>query len=221
VISLVHFVVRAIRARLFPRPFPGSQRYWIERYATGRNSGPGSYGELAEFKAEVLNDFVRTHDVKSVIEFGCGDGNQLRLASYPRYAGLDVSPQAVARCRETFRCDPTKTFKHVDDYAGERADLALSLDVVFHLVEDKVFAAYMTRLFASAERFVIVYSSNTDERPPGTAPHVRHRKFTRWVDEAAPGWKLVRHIPNRYPCDMATDRGSFADFFFFARTCQT
>jgi SAM-dependent methyltransferase len=216
--SLVHAVVRAIRARWFPKPFPGSERYWIERYATGRNSGPGSYGELAEFKAEVLTDFVRTHAVKSVIEFGCGDGNQLRLASYPRYTGLDVSPQAVALCRERFRSDPTKTFKHVDDYAGERAELALSLDVVFHLVEDEVFAAYMARLFAAADRFVIVYSSNTDEQPPRTAPHVRHRKFTRWVETTAPDWELLRHVPNRYPHDPDTDRGSFADFFIFART---
>ncbi len=57
-------------------PFPGSQDYWVKRYAKGGNSGPGSYSELAKFKASVLNAFVREHGIQSVIEFGCGDGNQ-------------------------------------------------------------------------------------------------------------------------------------------------
>lgn len=60
-----------------------STDYWESRYATGGTSGPGSSGKLAEFKAEVLNSFVRRDNVLSVIEFGCGDGNQLSLASYP------------------------------------------------------------------------------------------------------------------------------------------
>ena len=38
------------------KPFPGSEKYWEKRYIAGGNSGAGSYGKLAEFKAEVLND---------------------------------------------------------------------------------------------------------------------------------------------------------------------
>ena len=63
-------------------PFPGSTKYWQERYATGGDSGVGSYEKFAEFKAEIVNAFVSTYGVTSVIEFGCGDGNQLRLATY-------------------------------------------------------------------------------------------------------------------------------------------
>ena len=37
------------------RRFPGSTDYWVERYQKGGNSGPGSYSELAKFKARVLN----------------------------------------------------------------------------------------------------------------------------------------------------------------------
>ena len=57
-------------------PFPGSDRYWETRYASGRNSGVGSYGGFAEFKAETINSFVSSCNVTSVIEFGCGDGNR-------------------------------------------------------------------------------------------------------------------------------------------------
>jgi ubiquitin C len=36
--------------------FPGSGSFWETVYREGGTSGPGSYGRLAEFKAEVLND---------------------------------------------------------------------------------------------------------------------------------------------------------------------
>jgi hypothetical protein len=45
----------------------------------------GSYGKFAAFKAEVLNAFVQEMRVDTVIEFGCGDGNQLTLARYPLF----------------------------------------------------------------------------------------------------------------------------------------
>src|SRR5690349_10767553 len=63
--------------------YRSTSNYWESRYARGGNSGPGSYGRLAAWKAEFLNDFVRDNEVKSVVELGCGDGNQLRLMRYP------------------------------------------------------------------------------------------------------------------------------------------
>ena len=126
-----------------PAPFTSSADYWERRYAGGGTSGAGSYGEFAEFKAEVVNAFVAEHGVRSVIEFGCGDGNQLALGRYPSYVGLDVSPSVVERCRKRFRTDATKSFLVTDDYDGRTAELALSLDVLYHLVEDDVFEQYL------------------------------------------------------------------------------
>src|SRR5262245_15823168 len=80
------------------RRFPGSGRYWEDRYGTEGNSGVGSYGKFAAFKAEVINVFVAARGVQSVIELGCGDGNQLKLAQYPKYTGYDVSETAVRKC---------------------------------------------------------------------------------------------------------------------------
>ena len=68
-----------------PKPsFSGTINYWEDRYRTGHDSGAGSSGRLAAFKAEFLNGLVADHNVSSVIEFGCGDGRQLALAEYPR-----------------------------------------------------------------------------------------------------------------------------------------
>lgn len=201
----------------FLQPFRGSENFWEQRYSTGGTSGPGSYAHLAEFKAEVLNKFVKENSISKVIEYGCGDGNQLKLADYPSYLGFDVSSTAVAICRQVFENDATKSFKSTKDYDGETAPLTLSLDVIYHLVEDEVFESYMHRLFDSSERFVIIYSSNTDVNPRGLAPHVRHRNFTTWVEAHQPNWTLNKFIPNRYPLKDDQKKESFADFYIFEK----
>ena len=199
------------------RPFAGSKAYWEHRYQGGGDSGVGSYGKFADFKAEVLNAFVAEKEIDSVIEFGCGDGNQLTLAKYPRYLGFDVSEHALASCRERFSTDGTKSFRLMTDYAGERADLALSLDVIYHLVEDEIFDAYMRTLFDAADRFVIIYASNTDDNREYEGTHVKHRKFTPWIARYAPNWTMVRRLPNRFPYRGDYREGSFADFSIFGR----
>ncbi|WP_424832381.1 methyltransferase domain-containing protein [Ruegeria sp.] len=196
--------------------FSTSNQYWEERYLRGRNSGAGSYGRLADFKAEVLNDFVARNFIHSVIEFGSGDGSQLSLAKYPEYLGVDVSQTAVDACRGKFSRDTTKTFVNSADFSDRKADLTLSLDVIYHLVEDDVFANYMETLFDASSRFVIIYSSNKDEIH--TQKHVRHRCFTDWVAAHRPEFRNIEHIPNRYPFDQEDPNNtSFADFYIFER----
>lgn len=194
-----------------------SADYWEARYREGGDSGAGSYGRLALFKAQFLNEFVRRRNIRSVLEFGCGDGAQLMLADYPSYTGIDVSRTILAAVRDKFRDRPEMRFLHASDYSPERkAELVLSLDVIYHLVENEVFNAYMQRLFDASLRYVIIYSSN-DSRG-FVNPHVRHRKFTRWVERNRRDFTLVNHQLNPYPEDPA-DPGntSFADFYVFEK----
>jgi hypothetical protein len=217
-IPVIGPVARSMYQRLLhpARPFHGSEDYWIERYREGGNSGAGSYNRLAEFKAEVLNNFVATHGIRDVIEFGCGDGNQLTLASYPSYLGVDVSPHAIKGCAGRFASDASKSFMLVHDYRGQTAQLALSLDVIYHLTEDAVYETYMRTLFDAAQDYVVIYSSDKDESHP-QIPHVRHHQFSHWVRANASGWRLLRHIPNRYPYSGDNDTGSLADFYIYGR----
>lgn len=203
--------------------FPGSREFWETRYALGGNSGQGSYGKLAVFKADVLNAFVRKNAILSVVEFGCGDGNQLSLSQYPRYVGLDISATAVSLCLEKFDGDGSKSFFQyrpscfADRQEIFQADLGLSLDVIYHLVEDEVFYAYMDHLFSASRKFVVIYSSDVDKDGRGYARHVRHRNFSQWVKERLPSWKLIETIKNPYPGSGDFARGSFADFFIFEK----
>jgi hypothetical protein len=166
----------------------------------GGNSGSGSYGRLAQFKAEVLNELVKSKLAKKIIELGCGDGAQLALAEYPAYVGVDVSVTAVNACKARFASDPTKSFITLDDFrrTSLTGDLSLSLDVIYHLVEDKVFEEYMHDLFSASDQLVAIYSSNS-EGIADPAPHVRHRAFTDWVTRKKTDWRLSATHKNPYP----------------------
>lgn len=216
-IPFIRILASRIYVALLKKHFPGSEKYWVERYRKGGNSGAGSYNRLAKFKAEFLNNFVKEKNIKSVIEFGCGDGNQLRLAIYPQYVGFDISPIALSICRDIFQNDSTKSFKLMSYYNNEISELTLSLDVIYHLVEGEVFGSYMRRLFESSSRFVIIYSSNMDEQDKIQAPYVKHREFTRWLKENIPGWKLMSHVPNIYPYTGNIKEGSLADFYIYEK----
>jgi SAM-dependent methyltransferase len=191
-----------------------SSEYWERRYRAGGHSGAGSCGHLAAFKAGVVNRFVADNAIADVLDMGCGDGRLLERLQAPRYVGVDVSATALAGCIARFPQHRFVSFAALD--ASIRAELALSIDVIFHLVEDAIFVSYMHALFAHATRFVLVYSSNLES--DWSSPHVRHRRFTDYVADCRPEWRLLAHVPNRYPFDPERpDATSFADFFVYGR----
>ena len=212
---MLNRIRRAIfRIRHKNSPFPGSAEYWERRYRGGGNSGVGSYGGLAEFKAEIINAFVAENRIDTVVELGCGDGNQLGLMDVPQYTGYDISKTAVDKCAKMYAADSSKNFIHYlpDQYDGEtKAQLSLSLDIIFHLVEDVVFETYMYHLFQLASDWVIVYSSNSEDPQEDGIEHCRNRKFVDWIDANITGWEFVNKIENRYP------ERSISDFYFYKK----
>lgn len=201
--------VRRLWARWRPLlHFGGSRDYWQQRYRRGGDSGIGSGGESARYKAGVLNAFVSKFGIESVVEFGCGDGRQLALAHYPKYLGLDISRDAVALCTSRFSGDATRRFGLVDEYPAARADLAVSLDVLFHLVEDEIYHNYMVRLFQAGSRFVIIFSSDEADAPRAL-PHVRHRPISRdialhfpWFEAFEPDLHMALPAPAPHDVPM-------------------
>jgi SAM-dependent methyltransferase len=195
--------------------------FWEDHYASGGDSGPGSFGRLARHKADTLNGFVRRFDIRTILEFGCGDGNQLALAEYPSYVGLDTSATAIKRCIERFADDPSKSFFwYHPDYFRDRtnaltAELVLSVDVVYHLVEDTVYERYMQNLFNAGESWVAIYAP--DRNDPAVDPSVTWRRFTEWIDLNAPGWLLAHHVAAPYPDDSDISVGSTSEFWFYQR----
>lgn len=195
--------------------FRGSRDYWQQRYRRGGDSGIGSGGDQARYKAAVLNEFVSKFGIHSVVEFGCGDGRQLALAKYPDYLGLDISRDAIALCAKRFASDPSRRFGLVEAHSCVHADLAISLDVLFHLVEDEVYHDYLARLFQAGSRFVIIFSSDEADAPR-TLPHVRHRPVSAdvardfpWFEAFEPELQVAFDAPE--PHDVPTK------FLFYRR----
>lgn len=197
--------------------FTDSAAYWEERYSSGGNSGDGSYNQLALFKAEMINQFIAEHDIRTVIDFGCGDGNQLSLLQLNQYVGVDVSPSALALCQAKFSSDSSKRFVLYQHAHEEYAELALSLDVLYHLIEQTIFEQYLQQLFTSAQRFVIIYASDKDGPFIAQAPHFRERKFTDFVKQSFPAFRLLSIIPNRHPYNGDGRNTSISDFYIYER----
>lgn len=200
-----------------------SSKYWEKRYAGGGNSGAGSYNNLAKFKANVINDFIKTNSIKNILEFGCGDGNNLALYDIEKYIGIDVSSKAIEICKTKFSNDQSKSFFTLNEFtkidkAYKTAKLVLSLDVIYHLVEDNIFNDYMNNLFESSSKFIIIYSSNHNEI---LTSHVKHRNFTNWIEKYKKDWRLKEYIKNIYPFDAKKPNDtSFADFYIYERDSQ-
>ena len=192
----------------FKSTYNSAAIYWEKRYQKNGTSGSGSYGALAAYKANILNKFVLDNLVKSVIEFGCGDGNQLKQYVFPAYIGFDVSITAIEKCAAIFKDDLSKSFfiynskVFVDHLSVFKADMCLSIDVIYHLLEDDVFEQYMHHLFSASEKYVIIYAWNVEA---GKNLHVRYRKFTTWINVNINGWFLQQVIKNKDPqpaCDF-------------------
>lgn len=165
--------------------------YWDRRYRDGRTSGAGSEGDEGAYKAMYVNEFMRDHDIVSVIDWGCGDGQvlgQLELRNpWRAYTGIDVSPTIIERMRQRYR---ELEFMNAEEACKGQysADLALSMDVLFHLPDDGDYFTYLDHLFDSAEKYVLVYSTNY--AGGRTARHVFRREFTPDIAGRFPDWEL-------------------------------
>ena len=97
-------IKKIIKNIFFKEKFKNSASYWQERYKKGGNSGTGSYNLLAEFKAEIINTFIKENSIETVVEFGCGDGNQLKYYQFKNYLGYDVSTESINICKTIHIC---------------------------------------------------------------------------------------------------------------------
>lgn len=217
-LPLIGPTFRGVYHRLFAKNrivFHRSGQYWEDQYRFGGISESGSYGRPAQLKADILNEFVLENSIDTIVKFGCDDGAQLTQAKYPSYVGFDFAPASINLCRERFIENSAFSFHMVGSEAFEYlkpVDLALSLGIIYHLIEDDVFESYMKKLFGSASRLVIIYAYDFDKEYTGK--HEKGRKFTNLILDSAPNWKLIKKIPNNYPYDLSNPNDSSLSKFF-------
>lgn len=189
-----------------------SKHYWESRYRSGGNSGVGSYGKLAINKSNFISSFIKDYNIKSMIEFGCGDGNNLQIISSNNpeleVVGVDVSATALQMCKLKM---PQHTFVHKDNYDHSTKDLVVSLDVLYHLIEDEVYEDYLTSLTKISSPYLLIYSPDFDNSK--YEPHVRARKFTN-NPLLLKKYNFFKKYDNEYSIHKYKD-GSFSDWYLF------
>ncbi|MGO4544973.1 class I SAM-dependent methyltransferase [Paenibacillus sp. 2TAB23] len=176
--------------------------YWENNYAVGGTSGSGSYGVLADFKAEIINAYIQEHAIQSVIEFGCGDGNQLSLMHYKHYLGLDVASSSIQRCAQRFEGDSSKSFltynpKHFINHAFLSCDLVVCLDVLYHITDPDDFRKTLDDIFSCNASHVILYTRITGADEPQIVPTIRDHDILKQL-ETYTAYRIDRFVEQKH-----------------------
>lgn len=159
-----------------------SNNYWENRYKNNSNSGHGSYGEFQKFKIEYINNLIKKYNIKTINELGSGDGNMLRTyIGFDLYTGFDVSNTILDKLRNQFK-DNNKIKFVSDPYKMEPANLTMSIDVSYHIINNDLFEEHLRLLYDKSLKYILIYSSNKDEKYENT--HILHRKvFDIFIDK--------------------------------------
>lgn len=179
-----------------------SKEYWGNRYKSGGNSGVGSQGLLAKYKALIINRFIKDNNIQKVCELGCGDV-QFTLYDIPKFTGYDVSNYIIEQNKARFKQHIfTSSIEELDSY-----DLTMSLDVILHLIEDNVYQEYMKNLFRLSNKYVLIYSPNRNEILGGI-----HNKYWEFLPDVPKNFELIEFIDNPHKGALTQ-----ADFFIFKK----
>jgi len=182
--------------------------YWEQTYRSGETSGRGSYGVLAEFKAEIVNRLIQQEGITSVIEFGCGDGNQLQLMNYKQYLGVDVAASSVRMCASKFATDSSKSFMLYTpglwiNRGFLTADLTVCLDVLYHITDETDFRNTLYDILHSSKEWVVLYTRLKENGNPGVDT-IQDRNLFHYLFDY-PDFKVQEIIPQRYPDQSSAD----------------
>jgi SAM-dependent methyltransferase len=176
--------------------------YWNSRYVNGGSSGAGSYGQEALMKATIINHWVQQFGIRTISEFGCGDGANLLMYKIPiAYSGYDISPKAIEICKEKTRKIPNSLkYEFTSDLKNLElsSHLMLCLDVWFHQTSDKDFLDMCDLLFNKfCGKYIIIYSTDTNSQftTDGLplAPHMHPREVLSKIQEF-PNWEVIYWI---------------------------
>ncbi len=185
------------------------KNYWELNYLLGQSSGTGSYGVLAEFKANVINAYILKKNITSVIEFGCGDGNQLSYMDYKQYLGLDIAKSAIDLCKAQYGSDENKSFLwyqpgYLINKSFITAELVVCLDVLYHIVEDGDFIQTLNDIFSCAGKAVILYTKIAEADKETEIETIKDRDIFKYLEKYK-DFKVTELIPQKHPGISSAD----------------
>jgi SAM-dependent methyltransferase len=110
----------------------------------GFDSGLGSGSAFASRYCDLINDFIETHKIQSVVDLGCGDFRVGRQIARPGilYTGVDLVSDLIEYNQKTFGADHIR-FQSGDLTSGPLPDgeLCLIRQVLQHLSNQEILTA--------------------------------------------------------------------------------
>ena len=146
---------------------------WAKDASGKGTSGTGSTLEVTSEYRAYIEQFIKTHDVKSVVDAGCGDWEFSSAVdwNHARYLGVDISTEVIKRVSRKYK-KPGVSFM-VGDVTDSlpAADLLLCKDVLQHLPNRLIIKFIKNNLKKGKYRWVIITNDrggdNLDIKPGG------------------------------------------------------
>ena len=132
-----YFTINAVDHRQLANTFNRiyAEGTWGKDVAGKGTSGSGSTLAITREYRAYIEDFIKTHGIKSVVDAGCGDWNFSSAIDWSgaSYLGVDIASDVIAAVRS--RHENGRVKFQVGDITDElpAADLLISKDVLQHL----------------------------------------------------------------------------------------
>jgi 2-polyprenyl-3-methyl-5-hydroxy-6-metoxy-1,4-benzoquinol methylase len=174
-------------------------RYWNDRYSKHGDalSGPGclglsetenehDYAVKAEFITSAIAASFGEISSLSILDAGCGRGvlAEILVNAGARVTGVDFSPDAINRARSRIK-NAQFQVAELDALPFDRQyDVVLSIDVLYHVVDDSKWNAAIAGMLRACKRGGgVLIQEALDLKDTGE--HVRWRTFSDYVEIAA------------------------------------
>jgi SAM-dependent methyltransferase len=159
---------------------------WGKDAAGKGTSGTGSTLAITREYRAYLEDFLKKHDVKSVVDAGCGDWSFSSAIDWGNasYLGVDIASDVIATNRRKHETD--KIEFQVGDITDElpAAELLISKDVLQHLSNELVHKFIRNNLRTRNYKWVILTNDRgSDNRDVASGGY-------RAIDLAAPPFEV-------------------------------
>lgn len=162
-----YFAINAVNQQLLTNTFNRiyAEGTWGKDVAGKGTSGTGSTLEITREYRAYVEDFMKKHSVKSVVDAGCGDWSFSSAMDWgdASYLGVDIASDVIAAVRN--KHEKGKIKFQVGDITDElpAAELLISKDVLQHLSNELVHKFIRNNLRKGKYKWVILTNDRGSE----------------------------------------------------------
>lgn len=149
-------------------------------------SGEGSLTEYTKKYRVFLESFLAKHEIRSVLDFGCGDWQFSKFIHWGdvKYHGVDVVKSVIERNKEKYETGSVKFSLINEDTELETADLLIIKDVFQHWNNEKIL-----NFLPQLKKFKYVLITNCGDLPKAINVEIENGGFHP-LDLSAPPFVL-------------------------------